>query len=161
MATVFLNGPPPWDPGSPNVPPKVPAPTGNGPTPPPVPGGGPGGGRHTSVDTASLDVFAKNIGLILQPIKDAMTNLLTVNVQPGAFYHADLIRAKVDGAVGSSGNTGGIRDAYNKVIYDLLNSLMSLQQEVQAMSVKYKNISQLNTITATDLQNSLNGATGY
>src|SRR4051812_16834352 len=63
--------------------------------PPPVPGGD--GHNGTSVSTPSLDLFATNIDLLIQPVRDVAAALTDVSVAPGAFYHANVMRTSVNG----------------------------------------------------------------
>jgi len=151
------SGPPPeWNPGDANKPSPAPLPSGAAPTPPPVPGGA-GNGKHTSVDTPSLDLFAQNIGQLIQPVSDALSGLHGVNVQPGAFYHADVIRSKIGGANGDA----GLKNNYTLVLNDLKNGLSDLQTAVTQMSAKYKSTEDLNGMKVSDLQNDFDSASSY
>jgi len=146
-----------WDKNSANAPPKHPPPSGSGPTPPPVPGGGTGSGAPTSVHTPSMDLFATNIGAIIPIVNHAITRLGPVHAEPGAFFHADQMRNKIQGSDG----TGGAKASYAKVLNDLVNALTALESETRAMSKKYKNIDELNTLSANDLNKNFSESSGY
>jgi hypothetical protein len=117
-------------------------PSGNGPAAPAVPGG------KTSVDTPSLDLFATNMNALIAPLKTAYTTLDNVNVQPGAFFHADTIRTQINGPNG----TTGLKSQYQKVISDLVQGLSDVNDAVTQMKQKYKSTEDLNGASATDLQ---------
>lgn len=138
--------PPPaqWNPGDEKSPPVSHSdPTGSGPPAPPVPN------NHTSVDTASLDLFAKNMTALVTPLNNLMPTLKAVDVQPGAFYHADQIRTQINGPSGDA----GLKSQYQKVIGDLVQTLTDLSTSATTMSGKYKDTEALNSTNATDLGN--------
>jgi hypothetical protein len=119
-------------------------------TGPPVPHG------HTKVDTASLDLFRRNIEALIQPVKDVLTELReSPSVQPGAFYHADLIRSKINGPNGDA----GLRAQFILVLNDLLNALLDLAAAVKKLSDNYKSTEKLNGAKADDVSKIFNKVT--
>ncbi|WP_194915211.1 hypothetical protein [Catenulispora rubra] len=129
--------------------PKVPA-------PPPVPGGD--GTGNTSVDTPSLDKFASNIALLQDPVNKLLDTITQMPaVQPGAFYHADQIRANIDGLNGD----GGLKQKYRTAVTDLTNGLKDLHDAMTSLSTKYASTEDANKGTADDVNRALNGSTAY
>lgn len=150
--------PPPekWSLGDLNVPPSQPLPSGSGPTPPKVPGGD--GKNNTSVDTPTLDLFASNIKSLIDPVTALIATLRQMTpVEPGAFYHADVIRANITGDNGD----GGLRAKYLAVASDLGNGLTDLYQAIVTLSGKYKSIEDANKGTAEDIQRALDNTAPY
>ncbi|MCS0606297.1 hypothetical protein NX794_34565 [Streptomyces sp. LP11] len=113
--------------------------------PPPVPGGD--GHNGTSVSTPSMDLFASNIGLMIQPVRDAATGLDDVSVAPGAFYHANVMRKTVNGPNAD----GGLKKSYDDALSALVRGLTDLRDGVQALSRKYSTTEDANNMTAQDL----------
>lgn len=122
---------------------------------PAVPSGS-GPGHGTSVDTASLDVFANNIDLLIAPTKTASTTLGTVSVAPGAFYHANQMRTTVNGPNGDA----GLKEQYVKTLSDLGQGLADLRDGIRQLSAKYTTIEDANTMTATDFQTAMSSSQG-
>jgi hypothetical protein len=146
-----------WSPDDANHPPDHPLPKGDGPPPPPVPGATKTGGGSTAVSTPSLDLFATNIDLLIDPVSglvDTLTNMK--GVQPGAFYHADKIRGDVSGDNGDA----GIRAKYLTACNDLSNGLTALREAIKTLSKNYKTIEDANKGTAQDVTKALNEAAG-
>ncbi len=152
------DAPPPvseWTPGDANHPPDHPLPKGSGPQPPKIPGGD--GKGHTSVDTPSLDLFVSNMGALGPPVSALITKMQTmIPVQPGAFYHADQIRAAISGDNGD----GGLQHRYRLVATDLNNGLVALRDAIKTLSAKYKTTEDLNKGTAHDVQQALSSVSG-
>lgn len=129
---------------------------------PAVPGGGSAGSRNIVVTTPSLDLFAANIGELMGPVKQAWTQLGQLPaVAAGAFPEAYQILAKVSGIHSGPSTIAGMVNDYQNVLNDLYNGLGKIQTATQQMSRTYTNIDQLNTMSATDLQNDLNDSQGY
>lgn len=145
-----------WSPSDATRPPDKPLPTGTGPTPPKVPGGD--GTGNTSVDTPSLDRFVENIKSLLDPVNTLLTTIKGMPaVQPGAFYHADVIRANINGDNGD----GGLKAKHRAVVTDLGNGLTDLHEAIHGLSLKYKSTEEANKGTADDVTRALNGAQTY
>jgi hypothetical protein len=109
----------------------------------------------TVVDVPALQIYASNIGQLIGPVEDALTQLKNLEpVAPGAFYHAYQILTKVDGTNG----TGGLVPSYSQVLTDLANGLTDIQNAANQMAAKYKTFDDLNKMQVTDLQNDLNTA---
>jgi hypothetical protein len=146
---MSFNIPPPpppteWNPGDDTTPGKGQGnPSGSGPAAP------------TSVDTPSLDNFANYVGELIPPLNALTPQLNAVDVQPGAFYHADQIRNAVNGQNGDS----GLKNKFQLVIGDLVQGLTDLQGAVQNMSAKYSSTEDLNNSSVTDLQNTFQTVT--
>ncbi|MBS2539426.1 hypothetical protein KGQ20_42450 [Catenulispora sp. NF23] len=153
----YNNNPGEWDPNSVHRPPPTDYPTGAGPTPPAVPGsdGGPTG--DVRVNTPSLELFAQNIASLIPTVRQALVALDDVNVQPGAFYHADQIRTNINGVNGDA----GLKNQLELALNDLINGLQNLHDDVMQLSQKYQSFDDLNTATADDLANRFNDATQY
>lgn len=146
-----------WSPSDANRPPPSALPKGPGPNAPKIPGGKSNSGT-TSVDTPSLDLFATNVKALQDPVNALVKTLKGMTpVQPGAFYHADLIRANISGDNGD----GGIQAKYRTAINDLGNGLVSLHDAVTTLSTKYKSTEEANKGQAGDVQKAFNGAQGY
>ncbi|MFH8386877.1 hypothetical protein ACH4E7_39190 [Kitasatospora sp. NPDC018058] len=108
------------------------------------------------MSTPSLDVFARNIDSLRAPVKAALDRLHGVTLAPGAFYHADQIRAK---AVGPNGD-GGLKDQIAKALGDVYSGLTAISTGVTELSRTYAGAEAANGMKATDLQRSLNAAGG-
>jgi hypothetical protein len=146
-----------WSPSDATRPPDKPLPTGGSSTPPPKVPGGDGKG-NTSVDTPSLDVFVTNVKALLTPVNGLVTSLKSMHaVQPGAFYHADVIRANINGDNGD----GGLRAKYRSAVTDLGSGLTDLHEAITTLSQKYKSTEEANKGTADDVTRALNGASSY
>ncbi|MEU2424743.1 hypothetical protein ABZ619_27605 [Streptomyces sp. NPDC007851] len=113
--------------------------------PPPVPGGD--GHNGTSVSTPSLDLFANNIDLLIQPVRDVATGLSDVAVAPGAFYHANKMRTTVNGANADD----GLKKSYGDALSALVRGLTDLRDGVRGLSRKYATTEDANNMTAQDL----------
>ncbi|MEU6028856.1 hypothetical protein ABZ825_17880 [Streptomyces tauricus] len=121
--------------------------------PPPVPGGDGQGG--TSVSTPSLDLFASNIDLLIQPVRDVATGLDEVAVAPGAFYHANVMRSTVNGPNAD----GGLKKSYGVALSALVRGLTDLRDGARTLSRKYTTAEEDNSLTATDLADAMRTAT--
>ena len=113
--------------------------------PPPVPGGD--GHNGTSVSTPSLDLFATNIDLLIQPVRDVATALTDVSVAPGAFYHANVMRTSVNGPNADA----GLKKSYGDALTALVRGLTDLRDGVKGLSHKYATTEDANGMTAQDL----------
>ncbi|MEV7393539.1 MULTISPECIES: hypothetical protein [unclassified Streptomyces] len=123
--------------------------------PPNVPGGSGNPGSGTSVDTPSMLLFADNIDKLIQPTRDAAGVLQKVQVEPGAFYHANQIRTKVNGPNADA----GLKEQYIKVFQDLAQGLGDLRDGVKALAQQYTTLEDAGHMKATDLQNAMQTTT--
>lgn len=140
-----------WDPTTFHAPHTRSAPRQYDPTPPNVPGGS-GGGRKTSVDTPSMELFAANIEKLAGPVKEAYEKLLHLErVNPGAFYDAYALRQAACGANGDS----GLQAKYLKILHDLGQGLADLSTGVRQLSAKYKTTEEEAKMTAEELDKAL------
>ncbi|MCX4817819.1 hypothetical protein OG601_45305 [Streptomyces sp. NBC_01239] len=121
--------------------------------PPPVPGGD--GHNGTSVSTPSLDLFATNIDLLIQPVRDVATALTDVSVAPGAFYHANVMRTSVNGPNADA----GLKKSYGDALTALVRGLTDLRDGVKGLSHKYATTEDANGMTAQDLADALTTTT--
>ncbi|MFG3589622.1 hypothetical protein [Streptomyces sp. NPDC047990] len=121
---------------------------------PPVPGGD--GTKGTSVDTPSLDRFAENIDRMIKPVNDALVRLNAVSVQPGAFYHANSMRAKVNGVNQDS----GLKDSYRQVLMALSSGLADTRDGARKLSHDYGAGEDANKVTAKNLADAFARAPG-
>ncbi|MEU6194229.1 hypothetical protein [Streptomyces sp. NPDC047061] len=121
--------------------------------PPPVPGGD--GHNGTSVSTPSLDLFASNIDLLIQPVRDVATKLTDVSVAPGAFYHANVMRTTVNGPNADA----GLKKSYGDALSALVRGLTDLRDGVRGLSHKYATTEDANGMTAQDLADALTTTT--
>lgn len=119
--------------------------------PPNVPGGSGKPGSGTSVDTPSMLLFADNIDKLIKPARDAATELQKVQVEPGAFYHANQIRTKVNGPNADS----GLKDQYIKVFQDLAQGLGDLRDGIKQLAQHYTTLEDAGKMKATDLQSAM------
>jgi hypothetical protein len=122
-------------------------------SPPPVPGGD--GHNGTSVSTPSLDLFASNIDLLIQPVRDVATGLTDVGVAPGAFYHANVMRSTVNGPNAD----GGLKKSYGDALSALVRGLTDLRDGVRTLSQHYATTEDANHMTAQDLADALTTTT--
>ncbi|MFF8880690.1 hypothetical protein [Streptomyces flaveolus] len=153
-------GPPQeWDPTSVHTPAVVTGPvTGGVPDAPPVPKDGGGKNGKEAVNTASLDVFAKNIESLVPTViaaRDRLSAGTAVAVKPGAFYDAYELRSQTSGPNGG----GGLQERYYKVLADLAEGLSDISRGAQAMSKKYTSTEELAKMKTNDLQDLLSAAT--
>jgi hypothetical protein len=116
---------------------------------PPVPKDSGGGSHETTVSTSSMEAFAKNIEQLIAPVQKAHQALKGVDVRPGAFYHANLVRSKVSGG---GGEAGGLKDAYGKILDDLADGLTDLCNGIRLMSKEYDSTEEANEMAAKDLE---------
>ncbi|GAA4806780.1 hypothetical protein [Streptomyces ziwulingensis] len=149
----------PWDPTSVHRPAVVTGPVQGGvPDPPAVPKGAGGGAGKESVNTASLDLFAKNIEALVPTViaaRDRMTAGNAKTVQPGAFYDAYQLRSQTSGPNGGA----GLQERYYKVLADLAEGLADISNGAKLMSKKYTSTEELNKMKTSDLQELLSDAT--
>jgi hypothetical protein len=123
-------------------------------TPPNVPTAD-GPGSSTSVDTDALDLFATNMDSLVQPVQKAATLLSSdVDVRPGSFYHANVMRTNLNGANADS----GLKKSVGTVLGDLAQGITDIAAGVRALSAKYKTIDDDTTVTATDLRTAMQSA---
>ncbi|WP_310719268.1 hypothetical protein [Streptomyces lydicus] len=141
-----------WDPGQVTLPPAHTV-EAQVPTPPAVPGANRGSGS-TSVDTPSLDVVARNIESLKEPVKDAMDRLRQVKLAPGSFYDADQLKTKTVGANAD----GGLKDQMVKALSDLYNGLTDVSDAMRTLSKNYSTAEEANGIKAADLGKSIERA---
>ncbi|MDI5963750.1 hypothetical protein POF50_026575 [Streptomyces sp. SL13] len=125
-------------------------------TPPAVPGGSGASGRGTSVDTPTMNLFADNIDKLIAPTQQASQKLGGTSVAPGAFYHADAMRTKVNGPNADD----GLKESYVKVLADLGQGLGDLRDGIRSLAQKYSTVEDASTMTSTDLQNALQATSG-
>jgi hypothetical protein len=109
-------------------------------------GGGPA--APTSVDTPTLDAFANYMSELIPSLNRLVPDLNLVDVQPGAFYHADQIRTVINGLNGDT----GLKARFQQVIADLVQGLTDIQTAVTEMSNKYKSTEDVNNMSVNDLQ---------
>ncbi|MQS16218.1 hypothetical protein F7Q99_29320 [Streptomyces kaniharaensis] len=123
---------------------------------PAVPRNGATGPGAVAVSTPSLDLFAANIERLIQPVKDVATALEDVSVAPGAFYHANMMRNKVNGPNGDT----GLKKAFTDSLASLVTGLTDLRDGVKALSAKYRTVEEANGMTARDFHDALSDAVG-
>jgi hypothetical protein len=123
-------------------------------TPPVVPKGSGGSGNKQSVHTPSMELFANNIDVLIQPVLAAAKLLAQVAVAPGAFYHANQMRTKVSGA----NNDAGLKAAYTKVLDDLATGLTDIRNGMRELSKKYKSAEDAGRMSAKAVQDAMNKA---
>ena len=160
-----------WNPNDAGSPPGTPPPL-TGPllnpnqisqlTPPPVPTEI-GGAGETAVNTPSMDVFASNIGKLVAPVQDALSQLGALSpIAAGAFADAYNVQNKVSGNPNNSktSSTSDLVSSYKAVLQDLAQGLTDVQSATQKMSKTYTTTNDLNNMNVTDLKNDLNAAQG-
>ncbi|WP_327179404.1 hypothetical protein OG599_31690 [Streptomyces sp. NBC_01335] len=137
-----------WDPTSVHSPASVSGPTTGGtPDPPLVPKGGGNSGPEV-VNTASLDLFAKNIELLVPMVIAARDRVQAMaTVQPGAFFDAYQLRTATSGANGGE----GLQGRYYKILYDLAEGLADIANGAKLMSKKYTSTEELNKMKTKEL----------
>ncbi|MFE2422672.1 hypothetical protein [Streptomyces hokutonensis] len=122
--------------------------------PPPVPGGD--GHNGTSISTPSMDLLASNVDLLIQPVRDAATKLNDVAIAPGAFYHANVMRTKVNGANAD----GGLKKSYTDALSALVTGLTDLRDGVRSLSQHYATTEEANNMSAHDLSDAFATTSG-
>ncbi|WP_427924625.1 hypothetical protein [Streptomyces sp. cg40] len=122
--------------------------------PPPVPGGN--GHNGTSISTPSMDLLASNVDLLIQPVRDAATKLNDVAIAPGAFYHANVMRTKVNGANAD----GGLKKSYADALSALVTGLTDLRDGVRSLSKHYTTTEEANKMSAHDLSDAFTTTSG-
>ncbi|WP_320779629.1 hypothetical protein [Streptomyces sp. CRN 30] len=144
-----------WDPTTTQPPSVVGAPDGGQvPDPPQVPKGSGGGSGKEVVNTASLDLFAKNIEALVPTViaaRDRMRAGGATVVQPGAFYDAYQLRSQTSGPNGGA----GLQERYYKTLADLAEGLADISRGAQLMSKKYTSTEELNAMKTSDLEEML------
>ncbi|MBK6014466.1 hypothetical protein [Streptomyces sp. MBT53] len=122
--------------------------------PPPVPGGD--GHNGTSISTPSMDLLASNVDLLIQPVRDAATKLNDVAIAPGAFYHANVMRTKINGANAD----GGLKKSYTDALSALVTGLTDLRDGVRSLSRHYATTEEANNMSAHDLSDAFTTTAG-
>jgi hypothetical protein len=117
---------------------------------------------NVTVDTASLTAFGQWVsGEVTDALNALKVPLEGVQVEPGAFYWADYVRAYVNGT--STGS--GLAAQYKMVIDDLLDGLAGISSGVTQLVQLYANTEDLTSAQAANLQadmsNSFANAFGY
>ncbi|MCG6500408.1 hypothetical protein [Kitasatospora sp. A2-31] len=123
---------------------------------PTVPRNGATGPGGTAVSTPSLDLFAANIDRLIAPMNAVITALDGVSVAPGAFYHANLMRNKVNGPNGDD----GLKKDFGDALASLVTGLTDLRDGVRSLSAKYRTTEEANAMTARDFQLAMTDAVG-
>ncbi|MFJ3793423.1 hypothetical protein [Kitasatospora sp. NPDC090091] len=123
---------------------------------PTVPRNGATGPGTTAVSTPSLDLFAANIDRLIEPMNAVITALDGVSVAPGAFYHANLMRNKVNGPNGDD----GLKKDFGDSLASLVTGLTDLRDGVRSLSAKYRTTEEANAMTARDFQLAMTDAVG-
>ncbi|MFE4019621.1 hypothetical protein ACFXPZ_19745 [Streptomyces sp. NPDC059101] len=106
------------------------------------------------MDTPSLDLVARNIESLKEPVKDAMDRLRQIRVAPGSFYDADQLKSKTVGANAD----GGLKDQMVKALSDLYNGLSDVSDAMRTLSRNYSTAEEANGIKAADLRKSIERA---
>ncbi|MFD8542564.1 hypothetical protein [Streptomyces sp. NPDC059649] len=125
-------------------------------TPPPVPSGSGDHAGATRVDTPSMTMFADNIDKLIKPTADAAAALKHISVAPGAFYHANQVRTKVNGPNADA----GLKEQYIKVLADLGQGLGDLRDGIKQLAQKYTTVEEAGKMSAKDLQNAMQASKG-
>jgi hypothetical protein len=112
-------------------------------------GAGPNLNSSVTVDTATLNAFNQWLST---EVHDALTalqpSLASVNVQPGAFYWADYLRAYVNGTTNGTGLTG----QFTTVIKDLLEGLGGISTGITQLVQLYATTEDLTSAQAANLE---------
>jgi len=122
--------------------------------PPPVPSqDGPNG--QVVVNTDALDAFANNVGLLIPPVKAALSTLAGLpKVAAGGFPEAYAISDQVSG----SGSGSDLADSYKLVLNYMSDGLTDIVNAANSMSKTYATTDELNSATADDVTKSLGTA---
>ncbi|WP_030396824.1 MULTISPECIES: hypothetical protein [Kitasatospora] len=123
---------------------------------PVVPRHGATGPGTVAVSTPSLDVFAANIDRLIRPMSEVATALDGVRVAPGSFYHANVMRNRVNGPNGDA----GLKKDFGESLSSLITGLTDLRDGVRALSAKYRTVEEANGMTARDFQQAVADAVG-
>ncbi|MCH0567245.1 hypothetical protein [Streptomyces sp. MUM 2J] len=103
------------------------------------------------MDTPSMLLCADNIDKLIPFTRRAAALLQEVRVEPGAFYHANQIRAKISGLNADS----GLKERYIKVLHDLAQGLGDLRDDLKVLANQYTTLEDAGRMKATDLQKSM------
>jgi len=109
---------------------------------------GKGGSGTTSVDTPSMLLFASNCEQLIDPVKRAKLALKNVQVAPGAFFHANQLKSKVN----------GLQSSLLVILDDLEDGLTDLCEGVRLLGKQYDTTEEQNKITAQELEEHMHGA---
>ena len=108
-----------------------------------------------TVDTASLTAFGQWVsGELTDALAALKVPLEGVQVEPGAFYWADYVRAYVNGT--STGT--GLAAQFKKVIDDLLDGLAGISSGVTNLVQLYANTEDLNNAQAANLESDMSNS---
>ncbi|MFJ8158969.1 hypothetical protein [Streptomyces sp. NPDC094468] len=95
--------------------------------------------------------FANNINALIQPARDAVNLLQKIKVGPGAFYHANQIRSKINGQNADA----GLKEQYTQIFQDLVQGLGDLRDGVTALAQNYTTLEDAEHMKASELQNAM------
>ncbi|MGW4826376.1 hypothetical protein ACWEOG_02250 [Amycolatopsis japonica] len=112
-------------------------------------------GAATTVDVPAMNNFASALEQLEGPLREAISQLRTVDVHPGAFYHANQIRSKVNG----TGDTG-LKASYLASLDSVLEGVMDIRNGIRTLSQKYQSTEDQNKVTAEDVQQQMKEAQG-
>ncbi|MGW0999545.1 hypothetical protein [Streptomyces sp. NPDC002520] len=101
-----------------------------------------------------MELFADNMDKLIAPVRAALDGLGEVAVAPGGFYHANVIRANINGVNAD----GGLKASFQHVLSDLVQGLSDTRDTMKELSVKYVKIEDANKMKAIDLQKAMQSA---
>lgn len=123
---------------------------------------GPDNKSHTlSVSTEAIEYFIKELQAVAGDgsgiLLDAREDLNKLDVRPGGFARAELMRQKV---MGSQGGDKGLRGDSMDLLTDVHSALFNLQTDLHNMLVSYQNAEDFNKMTADQFKDTVGDAWG-
>jgi hypothetical protein len=116
-------------------------------TPPPVPGGTDTPGKGvTAVNTAAMKTYAQNLDSLVAdggPLKNISHAMDAMVIKGGGFRGAVALTTKVTG-------DGGIRNATQKTLADMVAVITNISDSVKKMSANYESAEEANKMSKDD-----------
>ncbi|MFR9727733.1 hypothetical protein ACL03H_00790 [Saccharopolyspora sp. MS10] len=121
-------------------------------------GEGKTGDGVVAVNTRALEVFADNVDSLRRMIADSKVKTDEVNILPGGFHAAYVIRDEI---MGDGGSRPGLKNDVRFYLDKLEIALENVRDEVRKLVVDYDNTEDLNALTTDKLNGIMNESFGY
>lgn len=121
--------------------------------------GGNNPNKQVSVSTEALRFIANQIGAVVDQgtVLNMNTKLKAVDLKPGGFAKAELLRQKINGA--KDGDTGLAGDSA-ALMTDINEALVAIKDNLLKLANSYENNEDFNKMTAEDLNEAMDAAWG-
>ncbi|WP_067494996.1 hypothetical protein [Actinoplanes sp. TFC3] len=118
--------------------------------------------KELAVSTEALKYFANQIDAIVKDdgtgmLTDARNKLKAVQMKPGGFAKAEVLRQKIDGV---SANDAGLRGDSMGMLLAVQEALLAVKSGLLKMANEYEKAEDFNSMTAEQLTNNMDGAWG-